>query len=169
MGELRKLELKDKDKLEELIIRISIEIENEYFWLPINNESREHFFDKKWTYFLGMFEEDELIAAVGLFFNRNEYEESEKILEIENYNNAEIGRAMVLSKYRHNGLMKKITKELITYAKEHEIQYLIATAHPENMPSKKSLEAVGMVKKAHCLKLKKYERDIYLLKCGENQ
>ena len=67
MQELRKLELRDKNQLEQLIEKISINLENEFFWLPITDESREHFFDDKWTYFLGMFEKEKLIAAVGLF------------------------------------------------------------------------------------------------------
>lgn len=167
MLELRKLEVCDKDKLEELIKKINIDLENENFWLPITIESKEHFFDDEWTYFLGMFNKEELIAAVGLFFNENEYEESEKILKLQKYKIAEIGRAMVSPEYRHNGLMKKITKELIGYAKKQGVQYLIATAHPQNIPSQITLEALGMVKKASCVKHGKYERDIYLLRIDE--
>ena len=165
--ELRKLEISDKDKLEKLIQTTEENLENEFFWLPITIESREHFFDNEWTYFLGMFDKDNLIAAVGLFFNKNEYGESEKILKLENYKIAEIGRAMVTPEYRHNGLMNKITKELITYAKKQGIQYLIATVHPQNIPSQKTAAALGMKKREHCVKHGKYERDILLLELDE--
>lgn len=167
MLELRKLEVSDKDKMEELLRKIKINLENELFWLPITTESKEHFFDEEWTYFLGMFDGEELVAAVGLFFNINEYKDSEKILKLQNCKIAEIGRAMVAPEYRHNGFMNKITKELINYAKEQKIQYLVATAHPENIPSQKTLKALGMVKKASCVKHGKYERDVFLLRCYE--
>lgn len=167
MQELRKLELRDKNQLEQLIEKISINLENEFFWLPITDESREHFFDDKWTYFLGMFEKEKLIAAVGLFLNKNEYEESAKKLQLQDKNIAEIGRAMVLPEYRNNGYMKQITKELVKYAEGHGIKYLVATAHPQNIPSQKALEALGMIRKGSCIKQGKYERDIFFLKNDE--
>jgi GNAT superfamily N-acetyltransferase len=143
MMELRKLEVCDKDKLEELIQQTETNLGNELFWLPIGIESREHFFDDDWTYFLGMFDKEKLIAAVGLFLNKNEYGESEKILQLENYKIAEIGRAMVAPEYRYKGLMNKITQELIIHAKNQGIQYLVATVHPQKYSKSKSGRCLG--------------------------
>lgn len=164
MLNLRKLEVQDNNKLEELIKTIEGSLENEEFWLPITMESREHFFDEEWTYFLGMFDKEKLVAAVALFFNKNEYEESQKKLKLEKYKIAEIGRAMVLPEYRHKRLMKKITNQLITHSKELGIQYLIATVHPKNIPSQVTIENLGLIKKEKCIKQGKYERDIFLMK-----
>lgn len=167
MLKTRKLVIDDKYKLEELIKQIENNLENEQLWLPINIKSREHFFDDEWTYFLGMFDKNKLIAAVGLFFNENEYKESVKILQIDNCKIAEIGRAMVTPEYRHKGLMKKIMLELINYSKRQGIQYLVATVHPQNIASQKTVTSLGMKKKEYCIKQGKYERDIFLLKLDE--
>lgn len=167
MLELRKLEKCDSNKLEGLINQVENNLENELFWLPISIESREHFFNDEWTYFLGMFDNDKLIAAAGLFLNKNEYAESESILQLQNYKIAEIGRAMVAPEYRHNGFMKKVLQELINYSKKLGIQYLVATVHPENIPSQKTVVALGMEKKEHCVKQGKYERDIFLMNLDE--
>jgi RimJ/RimL family protein N-acetyltransferase len=83
---------------------------------------------------------------------------------LEPYKIAEIGRAMVAPEYRHKGLMNMITQELIIHAKKQGIQYLVATVHPQNIPSQKAAAALGMEKKEHCVKHGKYERDILLLK-----
>lgn len=163
MQEFRKLELGDKEKLEKLIVMVEDTLENKYFWLPISDESRDHFFDDEWTYFLGAFENNELIAAVGLFFNKHEYGESAKKLGISDGKTAEIGRAMVSPNHRRKGLMKVITEKLINYAKIHGIQFLVATSHPQNKPSQISLESLGMEKRAFCVKTQKYERDIFIL------
>jgi len=47
--ELRKLTIKDSESLEQLIAIIETTLENKEFWLPINEESRRHFFDGDWT------------------------------------------------------------------------------------------------------------------------
>lgn len=167
MLKLKRLELNDKIKLEELIKQIENNLENERFWLPINIESREHFFDDEWTYFLGIFDKDKLIAAVGLFFNENEYGETKKILQLQGYKIAEIGRAMVAPGYRGKGLMIKIMKQLIDHAKKQGYQYLVATVHPQNTASQKSVIALGMNKKDSYVKPGGFKRDIFLLKLDE--
>lgn len=164
---VRKLEKRDKEQLENLIDEITNNLENEYFWLTINDESRSHFFDESWTYFLGMFDGDKLIATAGLFLNENEYLESQSLLKLEKYKVAEIGRAMVSPEYRGRGMMKIITEELVSEAEHRGIEYLLATAHPSNMPSIKSLESIGMKKEAYFVKNEFFERNIYLMKCNK--
>ena len=70
--EIRKLEKSDNQKLEDLIKNVENNLEDETFWLPITTKSRENYFNNSWTYFLGAFENDELIGAAALFFNENE-------------------------------------------------------------------------------------------------
>lgn len=165
MYTFRKLELKDKEQLDILISSIQENLNVEEYWLPISDISRMNFFNDKWTYFIGAFNDTTLIAAVGLFLNKNEYGDSQALLNLENYKVAEIGRAMVLPEYRGHGLMIKITHMLVDVAKTLNINYLIATAHPQNYPSVKSLESVGMNKAKSCIKHGNYHRDIFLMDC----
>ena len=136
------------------------------FWLPITEASWENFLNDDWTYFVGAFDDNKLIAAVGLFLNENEYEESQVLLKLQEYKIAEIGRAMVLTSYRGKGLMSEIILRLIRYSKQINIKYLIATAHPNNYPSIKSLEVIGMKYVKPCIKKAKYPGDIFLMACN---
>ena len=159
---IRELELEDAEKLEALIDNVEFHLENETFWLPISDESRKHFFDKSWTRFLGMFDGTELIAAIGLFLNENEYEESRKELHIEKESVAELGRAMVNPLYRRQGFISSLGDELMEYAESLNIKNIVATAHPQNIGSVTMLENLGFKKKGFAIKQEKYERNIYL-------
>ena len=166
---IRKLEIEDNLQLKTLILETEDSLKDERFWLPITAKSREHFLDEEWTYFLGAFKNEKLIGAVGLFFNDNEYGDSQKILGLKNEKIAELGRAMVAPHYRNNGIMTKLAKALKVYAKKIGINYIIATTHPDNKPSQKFLEKTGFKKKAFVTKLEKYDRDILLLMVVSNE
>jgi RimJ/RimL family protein N-acetyltransferase len=115
------------------------------------------------TTFFGIFVQEKLIAAAGLFYNDNEYEESAEILHLQNYRVAEIGRIMTHPEYQHKGYMNMILSEIIKYARTRLLDYLIATVHSQNAPSYKALKKIGMYKEAHCIKHETYERDILVL------
>lgn len=105
---LRILNIKDKEALDMLIKKIENSLINKDFWLPILDEAYEHFFDNKWTMFCGAFKENILIGAAALFFNQFEYHEAANKLNLKGNKIAEIGRCMVLPKYRGNNLMLQI-------------------------------------------------------------
>lgn len=160
---IRKLGMNDKSKLNDLIIEVEKNLINDTFWLPITKISRDHFFDEEWTYFLGAFEGDELIGAVALFFNENEFGESRKILEIDSTNLAEYGRAMVKPSFQGKGIMKMLSKQIIEYAGSIGIQRIIATVHPSNISSQMVVKFMGFQKKGFVKKNNIYDRDIFLL------
>ena len=161
--EIKKLSIKDKNQLEALISVVEENIENRDFWLPINNISKEHFFDESWTEFIGMFEGDALIAAVALFFNEHEYGESLRELGVKGKKVAEIGRAMVHPDYRGHNILYQLNLCLLKEAKEKNIDMLLATIHPQNLPSQKSFQKLGMKKQHTYVKGNAYLRDIYTL------
>lgn len=158
---LRQLTLQDERSLNHLIQDVESTLPDEKFWLPITKESREHFFDDEWTYFLGAFAEGELVGAAALFFNENEWGESREVLGLESSSIAEFGRAMVRSDFRGKGVMNIISKELLLEAKEKQVEWLLATVHPNNTPSQKTVKAMGMRKSGFCVKEGDYERDIF--------
>lgn len=161
--EIRKLVKSDNEQLKALIKDVEAHLQDETFWLPISDKSREHFFDENWTYFLGAFDGNNLIAAVGLFFNENEFGESREAIGITSSNLAEYGRAMVHSEHRNQGIMKQISKNLLRYAEEIGIKNIIATVHPKNIPSREIIKDLGFDKKSMIVKYNRYERDIFLL------
>lgn len=163
---IRKLTENDGKKLNELIDRIEFSIENKKWWLPIKEVARNNFFNDEWTYFLGMFVSENLIAASALFLNEYEYGDSlESITHLDlNGTTAEIGRCMVDPSYRGNNFLLILNKKLIEIAKDLNINNLIATIHPQNIPSKRSFEKLGFIKETTVVKSGDFSRDIYVLK-----
>ncbi len=153
---------KNKKELEALIKETEANLKDERFWLPISEASREHYFDPNWTIFWGAFEGEKLIGAIGLFFNENEYGESQKAIKYENVNLAEAGRAMCHPKYRGTGVASKLMDELLKHSQSLDLECLLATAHPDNAPSQKLLEKYGFEKEGHIIKNENYERDILI-------
>ena len=165
--DFRKLTLADSKSLDELIDVIESTLEREVFWLPINATAKEHFFDPSWTEFYGFFDGPKLVAAAALFYNEHEYKESVAELDMEDAVFAEIGRAMVHPDYRGNHYLYQINQTLIEVARTKNIQYLLATIHPDNIPSQKSFLKSGFEKKHTYRKSNGYERDIFLLQLKE--
>lgn len=165
MIKIRKLNIKDKDKLYSLIKLIEDNLFNNAFWLPIQEKAKANFFNEDWTVFLGAFNEDKLIGASALFLNKHEYEETvESLNMLKSFTFAEIGRCMVAPDYRGQNIMYTLNFELIKIAKRLQIDYLVATAHPQNLPSKTSLEKLGMKKVNTIIKYNSFPRDVYLYK-----
>ena len=160
----RKLTAEDEQKLLGLIDVIEENLDNKEFWLPINEMSKNHFFDATWTEFYGAFDGDNLVASAALFYNEHEYRESLQKLNLKITSVAEIGRAMVHPEYRGNNLLYSINLKLVDIAREKNIEYLLATIHPENIPSQKSFIKLGMTKQTTYRKNCGYVRDIYLMK-----
>lgn len=167
--EIRILTSENESSLSHLIDRVEENIVDKTFWLPISETSRNHFFDKDWTIFFGLFENETLIGALGLFLNENEYGESQSHINMNDKKIAELGRAMILpnDKYRKKGLMKRLIIEAISYTIENnyklELEYLLATIHPENLGSQQAFKAIGFEKKGEIIKSNGFKRDIMLL------
>ncbi len=160
---LRKLRKTDETQLLQLIKTIEDGLTDKKFWLPINDISREHFLDDDWTYFLGLFDDEKLIGASGLFLNKHEFEESLSYCKNVKMPVAEIGRAMVLPEYRGHNFLLKINSELLKIAKQKNIQTILVTIHPRNLPSQRSFEKLGAKKVAQIVKYDSFLRDILLL------
>lgn len=159
----RQLKKNDETKLYDLISQIETNLQEPKFWLPINSVSKNHFFDNDWTYFLGLFDNDELIGASALFFNEHEFGESLSHCKNVKIPIAEIGRCMILPSYRGNNLIYKLNTELIKIAKEKGIKTVLATIHPENIPSQTSFKKLGFNIETTIVKNNDYIRNVLLL------
>ena len=95
--------------------------------------------------------------------NEHEYGGSKRILGLDRSNVAEIGRAMVRPEYRGRNLLFKINSVLLDVAEKKGIEYVLSTVHPGNIPSRSSLQKLGMNKAASCVKNEIYPRDIFLI------
>ena len=159
---LKHLSKAEEHSLNLLIQDVEATLPDEKFWLPITETSKAHFFDDEWTHFLGAFVHDELVGAAALFFDENEWGASREKLGIQSTSIAEFGRAMIRSDFRGKGIMNMIAAELVRVAKERPVDYLLATVHPNNIPSQKTVTRMGMHKAGFCVKNGGFERDIFL-------
>lgn len=161
---IKKLTTSHKEKLDLLINDIEATLTNREFWLPIKKEARIHFFDDEWTEFYGVFEGERLVGSAALFYNEYEYGESLRQLNVNCHKVAEIGRAMVHPDYRGNNILYHINLHLIEVAKEKGVDLLLSTIHPDNIPSQKSFEKLGMKKQHTYMKSDGFIRDIFIMK-----
>lgn len=162
--EVRQLFLSDKKALDILLCEVESSLLHQEYWLPIDNISKQHFFDKEWTILYGAFINSHLVGVVGLFLNQHEYEESTKQLNLASEKVVELGRLMVHPKYRGKG----ISKILVTHAIKNcpDCNILLATVHPDNIPSKQALLSCGFTYEKTYTKSCGYVRDIVIQNVG---
>jgi RimJ/RimL family protein N-acetyltransferase len=149
----------DNAALDNLIKVVVSDLEHEDWWKPISKKMRSMCLDGKSAIMIGMFnEKNELVAACGLFFF-----EMLSDTNVSTLNNelAEIGRCMVMPEYRGDNLMLKLNRELVEEAKKLGKTKLVATSHPDNIASCRSLEKLGFTKKCLVKKWGNYVRNYY--------
>lgn len=75
----------------------------------------------------------------------------------------ELGACMVLPEYRGKNLMYLMNSQLISKAAELGFDYLVASAHPDNVASNTSLKKVGFECKTTLVRCGHYLRNAYCL------
>ena len=106
---------------------------NKDWLIPMTVEEADATFrDNSKDVVLGAFIDDTLVATLGLFHDIRDYKE-ELPNEYLSLNGAEIGEAMVRPDIRRNGLMNKLFEALQSYIQSSHLNFLLATAHPDNI------------------------------------
>jgi RimJ/RimL family protein N-acetyltransferase len=159
MIKTRILTNEDSDALDNLINTIVTNMEHEEWWKPISKKARGMFFDGKSAILVGAFNENnQMVAASGLFFFEML---SDTNISTLNRGLAEIGRGMVMPEYRGDNLMLRLNRELVEEARKLGKRRLVATSHPDNAASCRSLEQLGFTKKCLVRKWNNYSRNYY--------
>ena len=134
-------------------------------WLiALTDNEIDNIFENKNVLLYGAFENEKLLAISGLFFDESDYIDIVKLLGIENKKVAEIAECMTFPEYRGNNYMLKINRVIIEKAKKLGVEYLIATAHPDNIASNTSLTKLGMKYSGQMQRYGKYLRNYYVMK-----
>ena len=106
---------------------------NKDWLIPMTEEEADAtFHDNSKDVVLGAFIDYTLVATLGLFHDIRDYKE-ELPNEYLSLNGAEIGEAMVRPDIRGNGLMNKLFEALQSYIQSSHLNFLLATAHPDNI------------------------------------
>ena len=151
---IRELTYSDRDSFFKLTKAVVDALENKDFLIPMTKEEADATFrDDSEDVVLGAYLDDKLVATLGLFHDIRDYAQ---VLP-NNYislKGAEIGEAMVRPDFRRNGLMNQLVEALQTYIQSSSLDYLLATAHPDNISN-------HLIQKADFTLLKVFERRGY--------
>ncbi len=164
MVEIKRLDKSHHKAFKDINAIIMQNLTNSSWFMPFSEENLENAFDEKSSLTIYGAFVDGVLAGVSLIdTNKDEFNELAVKLGVQNLNGAELGGSMVLPEYRGKNLMNKINAELIDYAKKVGLDYLVATAHPDNIASNSSLKKLGMENKLKVIRTGGYERNVYVL------
>ena len=120
-------------------------LDRKEFFMPDSDQEKTRFFDENYAYTYGAYKGDKLIAINQIYIEEDSSEEYRKILNIDKAKSiCELGGFLVIKEYRGKGIMTKLSKMQYDLAKTLGFDYIVATAHPENIASCKVLEKLGM-------------------------
>lgn len=141
---LRRLLPSDRPLHEQMSQVIVANLPRQDFLIPMTPEEYEDTFVEGSTDIVyGLFDQDELIATSSLLHDVRAYASQPEVADILTHRCAEIGECMVLPSHRGQGLMLQLNQLLKKDAQRLGIEYMLATAHPENVASNKSLQKLG--------------------------
>lgn len=162
--EIKQLTKEFQNQLNTLVKTTIQNMTNPDWLIALTDEEIDNIFDNKNAVIYGMVEEKKLLAMSGLFFDESDFLEIIKLLKIENCKVAEIAECMTFPKYRGNNYMLKINLSLLQKARKLGFEYVIATAHPDNIASNKSLQKLGLKCYGQIFRYGKFLRNYYMLK-----
>lgn len=143
---LRCLTPEDRAKHKALSMVIYDALPSKELLIPMTEEEYDDTYtDENEDVVYGIFEGERLIATSSLLHDVRAYVVNPELEEILKHPCVEIGESMVLPEYRGNGLMLRLNKLIKEEAKRQGVQYMLATAHPDNIASNTSLKHLGYV------------------------
>ena len=162
--EYRKILLKDKEKVDNLIKQVTNNLVRKDFFIPIDTDEFLEFFDEEKCIVYGAFEEEKIVGIAKLDFLEKYLIELKELVDLKNCKVVELGRYLVLEEYRNHGIMSNLQNLLINEAMAMKFDYVIATVHPENFPSKKVIAKAGMQLNKTAFLKNDYYRNIFIKK-----
>lgn len=119
-------------------------LEREDFLIPWTEEQMNHFFDEDYSFLLGAYDNNKLIAMTQIFTQREIEQEYYDILNVSKSKSiCELGGFLVLSEYRNKGIITKLSEMSCELINELNFDYIISTVHPENIASNKIVQKLG--------------------------
>ena len=130
---IRKLTLSDRKTFFELSDRVVKALEHRDWLIPMTEDEADvTFAEGSDDVVLGGFVDGRLVATLGLFHDIRDYADYLPA-ELQAMKGAEIGEAMVDPEMRRAGLMNELWQALKETIKNRDLDFLLATAHPDNI------------------------------------
>lgn len=164
---IRQLTPKDKDAFSKMNKDTYYQQMDPSFFIPFTEmEIERDFAPEAQNILLGIFEKGQMVAVSGLLFDLSDFSDIAELSTVDFERTAEIGGCMTSPGHRNNGYMRMINECILKTARSQQLRYLIATAHPDNLPSNASLRKLGMQLVA-VIQRHNYPRNLYLLDLEE--
>ncbi len=162
MLEYKRIKKEDKEKLKQLHDEVYESLPRKDFFIPYSDEVLDMMFDNEKIIAYGAYDKGRLVGAAQLYLSEMFVEEVRELLELHGNNLADLCGSIVLSEYRQNGIMTSLSTILVQEAKKRNIEYIIITAHPENIASNTTYVRMG-AEKVVTTTFGEYWRNVYLM------
>lgn len=131
----------DEKQVRTLVNNVFKNLEREDFLIPWTEEQMNRFFNTDYSFLLGAYDDNKLIAMSQIFTPREIEEEYYDILNISKSKSiCELGGFLVLPEYRNKGIMTRLSEMSCELVNELNFDYIISTVHPENIASNKIVQ-----------------------------
>lgn len=134
----------DEKQVRTLVNNVFENLVREDFLIPWTEEQMGRFFNTDYSFLLGAYDDNKLIAMSQIFTPREIEEEYYDILNVSKSKSiCELGGFLVLPEYRNKGIMTKLSEMSCELVNELNFDYIISTVHPENIASNKIVQKLG--------------------------
>ncbi len=136
----------DEKQVSDLVSTVFKNLEREDFLIPWTKEQMNRFFDNNYSFLLGAYDGNKLVAMCQIFTQKEIEEEYYDILNISKSKTiCELGGFLVLPEYHNKGIMTKLSEDTYDLVKKLNFDYVISTIHPENIASNKIVQKLGFL------------------------
>ena len=160
---LKKLTSADKNIYFELLDSVVLGMKNPDWFIYPTEEEKQILFDDNKVVTYGFFEQQKLVGISSLSLGQKGLEDVLRFAKIDSPLVAEVGLCATSVDFRGNNIMLKLNQKLVQQAKQKGLKFVLATAHPNNVASNTSLNALGMKLLGQFLRHKKFLRNVWLL------
>ncbi|MDR0461932.1 MAG: GNAT family N-acetyltransferase, partial [Christensenellaceae bacterium] len=109
------------------------------FFIPFSQDDLDNMFNRDFGINIGAYDGKKLVGMATLYFDQDELKPMKERLKVTNKKMCELGNYLVAKDYRGQGIIKTLQDKLIELGKQMKCNYVISTAHPENLGSVKTL------------------------------
>lgn len=141
----KKVNSTDKSQVFNLVDTVIEKLEKKEFFVPYSDEEKRRFFDDNYAPLYGAYDNNKLIAMSQLFLTDEIIEEYYDILSIQKSKSiCELGGFLVFPEYWNKGIMTKLSEIQYNLANMLNLDYIISTAHPDNIASNRILQKLNL-------------------------
>ena len=164
MIEIKKLDCNDLPAVRHVMDIVRGSLANDSWFIPMSEETMEGMFSCNTTLTVYGAFVDGILAAIALIdTDVDEMADLTTAMNLPSNTGGELGACVVLPEYRGQHLMHLVCSHLVTVAKDMGLAYLVASAHPDNVASNRSLKKLGMEHRQTLVRGEKFLRNAYCL------